>query len=104
MVRQQQELFYGARYHAISHQKQTDFTAIARAMGAGGYHLGRSNNPMDDLAEALAHQGPCVIEVPIEAQEKVFPMVPPGAANKEMIASFNPAADKISPVFQTAEG
>jgi len=104
LVRQQQELFYGARYHAISHKKETDFAAVARAMGAQGYHLGNSTDPLEDLTEALTQPGPCVIEVPIEAQEKVFPMVPPGAANKEMIASVNPPAGRTSPIFQVMEG
>lgn len=104
LVRQQQELFYGARYHAIGHHKETDFAAVARAMGAQGYHLGKSPNPLDDLAMALAQPGPCVIEVPIEAQEKVFPMVPPGAANKEMIAYFDPPAVRHAAVLESAEG
>ena len=104
LVRQQQELFYGARYHAINHQKETDFAAIAQAMGARGYHLGKTSTPIDDLTKALALPGPCIIEVPIEAQEKVFPMVPPGAANKEMIAHFNTASKRMEPELQTMEG
>jgi acetolactate synthase-1/2/3 large subunit len=85
LVRQQQELFYDARFCAINHQKETDFVAIARGMGALGYNLGSSKNPIAMLEEALHTKGPCLIDVPIEAAEKVFPMVPPGAANIEMI-------------------
>ena len=34
---------------------------------------------------ALGTPGPCLIHAPIDVQEKVYPMVPPGAANKDMI-------------------
>ena len=89
LVRQQQELFYGARFCAINHQKETDFAAIAQGMGACGYSLGSTNNPVAMLEEALQKPGPCLIDVPIESAEKVFPMVPPGAANKQMIDWIN---------------
>ena len=44
-------------------------------------------NPRRALAEALRAPGPCLIHAPIATQEQVLPMVPPGAANTEMILS-----------------
>jgi acetolactate synthase-1/2/3 large subunit len=85
LVRQQQALFYGARFNAINNRRGVDFAALANAMGAKGYDLGRSSDPITALRDALNQPGPCVINVPISEQEMVFPMVPPGAANSEMI-------------------
>lgn len=97
MVRQQQELFYNARYCSTNHNKETDFAMLARAMGAQGYNLGSTADPFTMLYEALNTPGPCVIEVPIDEAEKVLPMVPPGAANREMIV--NPNNESRSPPF-----
>ncbi len=85
LVRQQQALFYGARFAGINNRRPVDFAALARAMGASGYDLGSEPDPHACLARALHETGPCVINVPIAAEEMVLPMVPPGAANREMI-------------------
>lgn len=85
LVRQQQELFYGARLFASRFQARPDFAAIAEGFGVRGVDLGRTDDPLAMLEEALTCPGPCLINGPIAAEEKVFPMVPPGAANKEMI-------------------
>lgn len=85
LVRQQQELFYGARYSASRFHVETDFAAIARGFGVAGYDLGESEDPVKTLARALSEPGPALINAPIHFEEKVFPMVPPGAANRDMI-------------------
>lgn len=85
LVRQQQALFYGSRFNAISNRRGVDFCALAQAMGARGFDLGQAEDPAATLQQAITAQGPCVINVPISEQEMVFPMVPPGAANSEMI-------------------
>ncbi|MCX7047531.1 MAG: biosynthetic-type acetolactate synthase large subunit [Candidatus Sumerlaeota bacterium] len=85
LVRQQQELFYGRRYHASRFHALPDFAAIAKGFGVRGYDLGETDDPMEMLNEALSGQGPCVINAPIAHEENVLPMVPPGAANREMI-------------------
>jgi acetolactate synthase-1/2/3 large subunit len=85
LVRQQQALFYGARFNAITNRRGVDFAVLAQAMGAKGYDLGNESDPAATLQQALSESGPCVINVPISEQEMVFPMVPPGAANIEMI-------------------
>ena len=85
LVRQQQTLFYGENLSAVKFEAGPDFAMVARAMGVEGVDLGKSEFPHDDLREALNRKGPCVINLPICEQEMVFPMVPPGGANQDMI-------------------
>jgi len=85
LVRQQQELFYGGRYHASTFHAEPDFAAIARGFGVRAYDLGVCGDAEETLARALTEPGPVLVNVPIAADENVYPMVPPGAANREMI-------------------
>jgi acetolactate synthase-1/2/3 large subunit len=85
LVRQQQELFYGARYSASQFSTRPDFAGIARCFGLPSLDLEQTENPMAALEEALRKPGPCVINMPVPAMENVYPMVPPGGANREML-------------------
>jgi acetolactate synthase I/II/III large subunit len=86
LVRQQQELFYGRRYEAAHFTVVPDFAALAQAFGIRGLRLDFDRDPLGRLAAALAAPGPCVIDIPIHEHANVYPMVPPGAANRHMIA------------------
>jgi acetolactate synthase-1/2/3 large subunit len=90
LVRQQQQLFYGGRYHASHLKSATDFVAIARGFGIRAVDIGQTENPAAALADALCQPGPCLINVPIAADENVYPMVPPGGANRDMITEESP--------------
>jgi acetolactate synthase-1/2/3 large subunit len=85
LVRQQQELFYGARYQATRFQRSPDFVRIAEGFGIRGVALGDSAHPEQSLAESLRQSGPTLVDVPIPPLENVLPMVPPGASNRTMI-------------------
>jgi acetolactate synthase-1/2/3 large subunit len=85
LVRQQQELFYDKNYIASKFKTKPDFIAIARGFGLRGFDLGNEANPSEILKNALDGSGPCIINAPIHFSENVTPMVPPGAANHEMI-------------------
>lgn len=85
LVRQQQDLFYGKRYFASDYARRVDFLKIAEGFGLPAIDLGCSADPGAALAEALAQSGPCLIHVPVSADDPVYPMVPPGAANSQMI-------------------
>lgn len=86
LVRQQQQLFYGGRYQASRFHAEPDFAALARAFGMPATRLDdAAGDPRDALAAALATQGPCLIDVPIAREQNVYPMVPPGAANRDML-------------------
>ena len=85
LVHQQQELFYGGRYTAVRYGNHVDFPALAKGFGLRSVDLARAPDVPGALAEALAQPGPCLIHAPCDAAEGVYPMVPPGAANCEMI-------------------
>ena len=85
LVRQQQQLFYGERYHASRFHAEPDFAAIARGFGMPACDLGGGGDPLTTLAAALCEPGPCLINVPIDAEANVYPMVAPGGANRDMI-------------------
>jgi len=85
LVYQQQNLFYGKRVFASKYRGALDFTKIAEGFGIQSLDLDQVQNPRAALAQALAAPGPCLIHASIDREQFVYPMVPPGAANTEMI-------------------
>lgn len=85
LVRQQQDMFYGQRIFAADYRRHTNFQKIAEGFGLQVFDLDTTEDPRALLAEALAVRGPCLIHCSIDMHQKVYPMVPPGAANTEMI-------------------
>ncbi len=89
LVRQQQELFFNRNYIASRFDSKLDFAAIGRQFGIRGINLEDAIDPVKSIELILKEKGPCIIDVPIHYSENVFPMVPPGAANREMIVKQN---------------
>lgn len=85
LVRQQQSLFYKENFSAVKFKQTVDFALVAQSMGVKGIDLACAENPRQALHVALLEKGPCMINLPIHEAEMVFPMVPPGGANKDMI-------------------
>lgn len=85
LVHQQQELFYGNRIYAADFQTHVDFVKVAEGFGMEAYNLATVDEPTQLLRRVFKKRGPCLINVPISVQEKIYPMVPPGCANKDMI-------------------
>jgi acetolactate synthase-1/2/3 large subunit len=85
LVRQQQELFYKEHYIASKFISNPDFKIIAKGFGINSCDLAQEKEPLKKLKEILSMKGPYVINVPIEENENVFPMVAPGGTNTEMI-------------------
>jgi len=85
LVRQQQDLFYGRRIFAADFASRVDFARISEGFGVPAFDLAAAHDARAVLAQALEEPGPCLIHAPIDIHEKVYPMVPPGAANKDMI-------------------
>lgn len=85
LVRQQQELFYGAEFIGSRYETQTDFVKVAEGFGIRAVDLACSAEPLSDLRDVLHVTGPVLIRIPVLEEEKVLPMVPPGAANHQMI-------------------
>ncbi len=87
LVHQQQTLFYGERLFASQFKSSPDFIKIAQGFGIAAVDLDQAANPCAALMEAITRPGPCLIHVSIDAEQKVYPMVPPGAANRDMIGA-----------------
>lgn len=83
MVRQWQTLFYGQRYSNTTLNDQVDFVKLAEAMGAKGIRVTKKEEVADAVREAIALNAPVVIDCQIDSDDKVFPMVAPGAAISE---------------------
>ncbi len=83
MVRQWQDLFYGKRYSATVLDDTVDFVKVSEGMGAKGYCVSTIEEFKAALTEAIELNIPCVIECQIDREDKVFPMVSPGAAISE---------------------
>lgn len=83
MVRQWQTLFYEKRYSATVLNDAVDFVKLAEAMGAVGIRAATREEFQKAFQEALAMERPVVIDCQIDSDEKVWPMVAPGAAISE---------------------
>ena len=85
MVRQWQELFYQKNYCATCLHANPDFVALAKAYGAAGYLVDKPEDLEATLQAAFAYPGPVIVDVRVEPEENVAPMVPAGAALSEML-------------------
>ena len=83
MVRQWQNLFYGQRYSATVLNDAVDFVKLAEAMGAVGIRATSQDEFKEAFAKALTMGRPVVIDCQIDCDDKVWPMVAPGAAISE---------------------
>ncbi len=89
MVRQWQQLFYKKRYMAVDLAVGTpDFVKLADAYGAVGIRVTKKKEVKSALEEAFKTPKTVLIDVWIEREENVFPMVPAGAALDEIIGGL----------------
>ena len=89
LVHQQQELFFQGNYFSSIYEVNVDFGLIARGFGWKVWDMAGAADPDAVLGEAMSHRGPALIHVPVDRDEKVWPMVPPGAANRTMLGGEN---------------
>lgn len=80
MVRQWQTLFYGERYSNTILDDKVDFCKVAEGLGCKAIKVTTKEEVAPAIKEAMATQGPVLIEVVIDKDDKVFPMVAPGGA------------------------
>ena len=85
MVRQWQELFYAGNYSSTNMEAQPDFVRLAEAYGAEGYRIERAEDLLPELEKALSTPNPAFVDVRVEREENVYPIVPAGAALDEML-------------------
>lgn len=84
MVRQWQNLFYEQRYSATVLNDNVDFVKLAEAMGATGIRATTQSEFEEAMKQALSMKTPVVIDAVIDSDDKVWPMVAPGAAISEV--------------------
>ena len=85
LVYQQQSLFYKQGVFAATYPGMVNFMQIAAGFGLQTCDLNNEADPQAALQAIIDRPGPALIHVRIDAQQKVYPMVPPGAANTEMV-------------------
>jgi acetolactate synthase I/II/III large subunit len=79
MVRQWQQLFFEKRY-SFTELTNPDFIMIAKGFGIAGLKVENRDNLADGIQTMLDHPGPFLLEVVVEKEDNVFPMVPAGAS------------------------
>jgi acetolactate synthase, large subunit, biosynthetic type len=85
LVHQQQSLFYKQGVFAATYPGMINFMQIAAGFGLETCDLNNEADPQAALQAMISRPGPALIHVRIDAEQKVYPMVPPGAANTEMV-------------------
>jgi acetolactate synthase-1/2/3 large subunit len=85
MVRQWQELFWDKRYSHVDMGQWPDFVRLAEAYGATGMRLDDKTTLVDGMKEALAKEGPVVVDVRVTREENCYPMIPAGQPARNMV-------------------
>jgi acetolactate synthase-1/2/3 large subunit len=84
MVRQWQELFWDGRYSQVDMGQWPDFVKVAEAYGATGVRLTDKRTLVQDMRDAIATEGPVLVDVRVGREENVYPMIMPGQAARDM--------------------
>jgi acetolactate synthase-1/2/3 large subunit len=85
MVRQWQELFWDKRYSQVDMGQHPDFVKLADAYGATGMRLEDKKTLVSDMKEALATDGPVLVDVRVTREENTYPMIPAGQPARDMV-------------------
>ncbi|WP_061706594.1 acetolactate synthase 2 catalytic subunit [Pseudenterobacter timonensis] len=89
MVRQWQQLFFEERYSETTLTDNPDFLVLASAFGIPGQHITRKDQVEAALDAMLSSEGPYLLHVSIDELENVWPLVPPGASNAQMMEKLS---------------
>jgi acetolactate synthase-1/2/3 large subunit len=85
MVRQWQELFWDKRYSQVDMGQWPDFVKVAEAYGATGLRFEDKSTLVEDMKEAIATDGPVLVDVRVTREENTYPMIPAGKAARDMV-------------------
>jgi acetolactate synthase I/II/III large subunit len=85
MVRQWQELFWDKRYSQVDTGQWPDFVKVAEAYGATGLRFEDKRTLVSDMKEALATEGPVLVDVRVTREENTYPMIPAGQPARNMV-------------------
>lgn len=95
MVRQWQEIIYEERYSEslLGGGRNPDFVLLAESYGIKGIRISQETEVKEALRAAFDYDGPVVIDARVTPNEKVFPMVPAGKGNDEMMGVKPPCEE-----------
>lgn len=85
MVRQWQEMFYDENYSSVSLGETINWPALSESLGVKGMSVSSPDELTESLRSLLTLAGPGLLEVKVDPQENCFPIIPPGAAARDMI-------------------
>jgi len=85
MVRKWQDLFYEQRFTATDLSFSPDFVTLASAYGVPGRRVFKPEELDEAVKKMIEHDGSYLLDIIVDHKEHVFPMVPAGAASKDMI-------------------
>jgi acetolactate synthase I/II/III large subunit len=85
MVRQWQELFWDKRYSHVDMGQWPDFVKVAEAYGATGMRFEDKRTLVSDMKEAIATDGPVLVDVRVTREENTYPMIPAGQPARDMV-------------------
>jgi acetolactate synthase-1/2/3 large subunit len=85
MVRQWQELFWDGRYKSVEMGPSPDWVKLADAFGMRGMRVTHHDEVDDAMSDALADEGPVLLDVQVTKEENCYPMIPAGAAARDMV-------------------
>jgi acetolactate synthase-1/2/3 large subunit len=85
MVRQWQELFWDRRYSSVDMGQHPDFVKLADAYGATGLRFEDKTTLVQDMRDAIATDGPVLVDVRVTREENTYPMIPAGQAARDMV-------------------
>lgn len=88
MVKQWQQLFFNERYSETDLSDNPDFVALAAAFAIPGHCITRKDEVENALEAMFTWPGPYLLHVCIDDKDNVWPLVPPGAANEDMITEL----------------
>ena len=94
MVRQWQTLFYGKRYSNTVLTDKVDFVKTAEGLGCEAISVRTKEEVVPAIKHALEAKGPIVLDCHIDQDDKVFPMVAPGAAISKVFDADDLAKQK----------
>ncbi len=94
MVRQWQRIIYNERFFAIDLPNIPDFVRLAEAYGCMGLRVTKPSEVVPAIEKMLSTPGPVILDVIVDKDECVFPMVPAGGANVDMILELPSKAVK----------
>jgi len=96
MVRQWQQMFHGDRHSESYMEALPDFVMLAETFGMKGMRCEKASQVDGAIAEMLAHPGPVILDMVVDQNENVYPMIPAGAAHNQLV--LGPEEDGGEPV------